>query len=95
MVKLVEDTTDHVRYVCYDFGYRANLAKAMKVINRKELSKKHRFSRSTNSPHDKLLREIAIMKKLDHPNIVNLLQVIDDPGNQMLYLGFQLPHLFY
>ncbi|KAL9653637.1 hypothetical protein ABK040_009114 [Willaertia magna] len=31
-------------------------------------------------------REIAILKKLDHSNIVKLYEVIDDPKNDMLYL---------
>jgi [calcium/calmodulin-dependent protein kinase] kinase len=62
-------------------------AQAMKIINRRELNKKHRFSRTSNTPATKLMREIAIMKKLDHPNVVNLLQVIDDPKNQMLYMS--------
>ena len=32
-------------------------------------------------------REIAILKKLDHPNIVKLVEVLDDPDQDSLYLG--------
>ena len=32
-------------------------------------------------------REIAILKKLDHPNIVKLAEVLDDPDQDSLYLG--------
>ncbi|KAH9256391.1 hypothetical protein BASA81_005648 [Batrachochytrium salamandrivorans] len=31
-------------------------------------------------------REASIMKKLDHPNVVNLIDVIDDPKAEQLYL---------
>lgn len=33
-------------------------------------------------------REIAILKKCRHPNVVYLHQVIDDPHNEKIYLGF-------
>lgn len=32
-------------------------------------------------------REVAIMKRLDHPNIVHLYEVIDDPNSDKMYLG--------
>ncbi len=31
-------------------------------------------------------REIAIMKKLDHPYVIKLYEVLDDPQNDKLYL---------
>jgi [calcium/calmodulin-dependent protein kinase] kinase len=33
-----------------------------------------------------VLREVSIMKKLDHPNIVNLVEVIDDPETDYFYM---------
>lgn len=36
---------------------------------------------------DKIKREIAIMKKCTHPNIVSLIEVIDDPASDKIYLG--------
>ncbi|KAL3698304.1 hypothetical protein R1sor_012380 [Riccia sorocarpa] len=33
-----------------------------------------------------VLREVAIMKKLDHPNIVKLVEVIDDPESDYFYM---------
>lgn len=34
-----------------------------------------------------VLREIAIMKKLDHPNVIKLYEVIDDEEGDKLYMG--------
>lgn len=31
--------------------------------------------------------EIAIQKKLDHPNIVKLVEVLDDPEQDYMYMG--------
>eukprot|EP00262_Sarcandra_glabra_P019432 TRINITY_DN7319_c0_g1_i1.p1 TRINITY_DN7319_c0_g1~~TRINITY_DN7319_c0_g1_i1.p1 ORF type:complete len:415 (+),score=63.19 TRINITY_DN7319_c0_g1_i1:772-2016(+) len=33
-----------------------------------------------------VLREVSIMKMLDHPNIVNLIEVIDDPNTDHFYM---------
>ena len=34
-------------------------------------------------------REIAVMKKLDHPNVVKLVEVLDDPEDDNLYMVFE------
>jgi len=41
-------------------------------------------------PLQKVYREIAIMKKLDHPNVVKLVEVLDDPEQDNLYMVFEL-----
>lgn len=38
------------------------------------------------SPYEKTKREIAILKKIRHPNVVALLEVIDDPDYKKIYL---------
>ena len=32
-------------------------------------------------------KEIAIMKKLEHPNVIQLYEVIDDKDSDKLYMG--------
>ena len=43
--------------------------------------------RIVKSPLDNIKREIAILKKLDHPNVVRLFEVLDDPEEDDLILG--------
>jgi len=47
---------------------------------------------SFNSPLDNIGREIAILKKLDHPNVVKLIEVLDDPNEDELILGKSEAH---
>ncbi|KAI1471702.1 kinase-like protein [Daldinia caldariorum] len=57
---------------------------AIKIIPR--FSKKRRLGKVTACPQDKTKREIAILKKIRHPNIVALLEIIDDPEFKKIYM---------
>jgi len=58
---------------------------AIKIIPR--FSKKRRLGKVTAmSPEDKTKKEIAILKKIRHPNVVALLEVIDDPELKKIYM---------
>ncbi|XP_018102464.1 calcium/calmodulin-dependent protein kinase kinase 1 isoform X1 [Xenopus laevis] len=78
---------------------------AMKVLSKKRLLKQYGFPRrppprgsKTGSgdqtkpmaPLDRVYQEIAILKKLDHVNIVRLIEVLDDPVEDNLYMVFDL-----
>ncbi|KAH9204256.1 kinase-like domain-containing protein [Leptodontidium sp. 2 PMI_412] len=63
---------------------KADYYVAIKIIPR--FSKKRRLGRVTASPEEKTKREIAILKKVRHPNIVGLLEIIDDPVLKKIYL---------
>ncbi|XP_076257097.1 calcium/calmodulin-dependent protein kinase kinase 1-like isoform X6 [Rhynchophorus ferrugineus] len=76
---------------------------AMKILSKKKLFKKSGMfgrmppkkegrsnSSPVNHPLEKVYREIAILKKLDHPNVVKLVEVLDDPDEDHLYLAFEL-----
>lgn len=77
---------------------------AMKILSKKKLLKKAgmfgRMAPQRNksasgrppetNPLDRVYREIAILKKLDHPNVVKLVEVLDDPVEDHLYLVFEL-----
>ena len=39
---------------------------------------------------DLIREEIAIMKKLDHPNLVSLIEVLDDPREDSLYMVMEM-----
>lgn len=79
---------------------------AMKILSKKKLLKKSGIfgrlppsrkdskgaitTNAINHPLQKVYREIAILKKLDHPNVVKLIEVLDDPAEDCLYLVFEL-----
>jgi [calcium/calmodulin-dependent protein kinase] kinase len=56
---------------------------AVKVLNRSVLSKK---TQGTGTALDGVLKEIGVMKKLRHPNCVQLWEVINDPDHNNMYL---------
>ncbi|XP_045343635.1 calcium/calmodulin-dependent protein kinase kinase 1 isoform X4 [Leopardus geoffroyi] len=78
---------------------------AMKVLSKKKLLKQYGFprrppprgSQATQGgpakqllPLERVYQEIAILKKLDHVNVVKLIEVLDDPAEDNLYLVFDL-----
>eukprot|EP01062_Namystynia_karyoxenos_P007987 TRINITY_DN12817_c0_g1_i1.p1 TRINITY_DN12817_c0_g1~~TRINITY_DN12817_c0_g1_i1.p1 ORF type:complete len:547 (+),score=181.69 TRINITY_DN12817_c0_g1_i1:132-1643(+) len=58
---------------------------AIKIMN-KHVLQKVRKGTSGKTAMDDVLREIAIMKALNHPNVVQLHEVINDPECRKLYL---------
>ncbi len=91
LVKLAYSKEDDVHY-------------AMKILSKKKLKRKAGlFGRQlpnrktaggatrkiSESPLHKVYREIAIMKKLDHPNVVKLVEVLDDPEDDNIYMAFE------
>ncbi|PSN71063.1 Pkinase-domain-containing protein [Corynespora cassiicola Philippines] len=51
----------------------------------------HRHSSSDdNNSLDLIKEEIAIMKKLNHPNVVSLIEVLDDPEEDSLYMVMEM-----
>jgi hypothetical protein len=65
---------------------------AVKIMSRKNQNNKVALSRSGNhrlSIVNGIPQEVAMLKKLTHPNMVNLYEVIDDPRIDRLYLIFE------
>ena len=69
-----------------------NVKYAMKIINKKELKKKKIFKQDkdgnvivTNLLKD-ALKEIAILKKLNHPNIIKLYEILHNYKKEKIYL---------
>merc|ERR1719410_1205638 len=61
---------------------------AIKIINKSTLKRKRtiRKGQAPSSLYDNVLQEIAIMKRVNHPNIVKLHEVIDDERKEKLYI---------
>ena len=47
-------------------------------------------SASEDNALNLIKEEIAIMKKLNHPNVVNLIEVLDDPDEDSLYMVLEM-----
>jgi len=92
IVKLAYNKDDDVQY-------------AMKILSKKKLKRKGGIfgrklpnrkapggaeRKQSENPLQKVYREIAIMKKLDHPNVCKLVEVLDDPEDDNLYMVFEL-----
>uniref|UniRef100_A0A3Q2QJ45 calcium/calmodulin-dependent protein kinase n=1 Tax=Fundulus heteroclitus TaxID=8078 RepID=A0A3Q2QJ45_FUNHE len=78
---------------------------AMKLLSKRRLLRQAGFPRRPpprgtraapegpaqhKGPLERVYQEIAILKKLDHPNVVKLVEVLDDPSEDHLYMVFEL-----
>ncbi|OQV26244.1 Calcium/calmodulin-dependent protein kinase kinase [Hypsibius exemplaris] len=77
IVKLAINRADNNRY-------------AMKILSKTKLMKRAMLYKKASSPSQDPYREIAILRKLNHPNIVKLVDVLDDPEEDELYMVFEL-----
>ncbi|KAJ1555903.1 hypothetical protein HK405_010905 [Cladochytrium tenue] len=69
--------------------------RAKKRFQGRSLSLRTADSEEPSNPHlEKIRREIAILKKVDHPNVVILREVIDDPHVEKIYLADEARHIF-
>jgi len=70
-VKLVQDATTDEYF-------------AMKAMNKKDLTKQ-KIGKSSNA-YMYVKEELKVLQKLEHPNIIYLHEIIDDPSKDYLYL---------
>ena len=69
-----------------------NIKYALKIINKNQLLKKKKFQRDENgkmivtTPLEGILKEISILKKVNHPNLVKLYEIMHKPDKSKLYL---------
>lgn len=59
---------------------------AIKIVDRKSRPKLGKPMKQNASQEEKIRREIAIMKKINHPNVVQLKAVLDDENSRKIYL---------
>lgn len=87
IVKLAYNEEDNTHY-------------AMKVLSKKKLMRRAGLygrvppirdgQKTRKGPLAQIYTEIAILKKLNHPNVVKLFEVLDDPDEDNLYMVFEL-----
>ncbi|KAK5688853.1 hypothetical protein LTS10_000832 [Elasticomyces elasticus] len=63
---------------------------AIKIVER--YSKRRKLGKLVSAAEDKVKKEVAILKKVRHPNIVTLLEVIDDPTRKKVYIVLEYVH---
>ncbi|CAK4714803.1 unnamed protein product [Aphanomyces euteiches] len=63
---------------------------AMKVFNKSFLKRKREFKKVDGKMVQKVQKEVAIMKKLCHPHLTKLYEVIDSPSDDKMFLILEL-----
>src|SRR5262245_18516676 len=68
---------------------------ALKYVSKSLLKRQKEYTKvgrkmTITTAFDDVKREIALMKKLHHPRIVSLYEVVDDPDNDKLFMIMEL-----
>jgi len=89
MVKLAYNREDEKNYAMKILS-KKKLQKKAGILFRRPLPNRKEGGKKPEGPLEKIYREIAILKKVDHPNVVKLVEVVDDPMEDNLYMVFEL-----
>ncbi|CAG0885478.1 unnamed protein product [Cyprideis torosa] len=89
IVKLAYDETNDVHYALKIMS-KKKLKKKAGIFGRQAPRRQGSVTTMIEDPMQKIQREIAIHKKLDHPNVIKLIEVLDDPDHDDLYMVFEL-----
>lgn len=89
MVKLAYNREDEKNYAMKILS-KKKLQKKAGMLFRRPLPNRKEGGKKPEGPLEKIYREIAILKKVDHPNVVKLVEVVDDPMEDNLYMVFEL-----
>ncbi|KAL3659632.1 hypothetical protein V7S43_015307 [Phytophthora oleae] len=92
IVNMLGEGTFSKVYLCQN---EAGSEFALKVINKSILKRKREYKRVDgklvlSNAFQKVQKEVAIMKKLAHSNLVKLYEVIDSPADDKLFLVLEL-----
>jgi serine/threonine protein kinase len=63
-----------------------HIAQALKYFYKSILRKRRQLGKGATDQLDVVMREIAIMRRMRHPNVVRLCEVINDPKHDRLFL---------
>ncbi|EPS42315.1 hypothetical protein H072_3706 [Dactylellina haptotyla CBS 200.50] len=66
---------------------------AIKIVERNSRPRLGKPGQKKGSQEEKVKREIAILKKCRHDNVVKLMEVIDDPNSKKVYLVLEFVEL--
>ncbi|GAV08962.1 hypothetical protein RvY_18578 [Ramazzottius varieornatus] len=72
------------------FNERDQQQYAVKILSKKKLQTYNLLLRTSRNPLEEAYREIGILQKLNHPNIIQLVEVVDKPDDDNIYIVFEL-----
>lgn len=72
------------------FNERDQQQYAVKILSKKKLQTYNLLLRTSRNPLEEAYREIGILQSLNHPNIIQLVEVVDKPDDDNIYIVFEL-----